>query len=45
MLILWLVLGCRLNDAVAEKGLFQIANLLECGGEEAGMGYPRNLID
>lgn len=41
---LWLVLLYRPTDVV-EKGLIQIANLLECAEEEAGMGYPRILID
>lgn len=40
----WLVLLYRPTDVV-EKGLIQIANLLECVEEEAGMGYPRVLID
>jgi hypothetical protein len=45
MLILWQILGCRLTDAVAGKGLSQIASWREYAVEEAGMGYPRILID
>jgi hypothetical protein len=44
-LVPWLNLIYRLTVAVAEKDLIQIAGLLECAEEEAGMGYPRVLID
>jgi hypothetical protein len=40
----WLGLLYR-RTGVVGRDLIQIVNLLECAEEEAGMGYPRFLID